>query len=205
MSDTLPVPADTPFVRGHTARLPTRHGDFSITSYRDAQLQVEHVVMHVGDVAGEAVLMRIHSECLTGDIFGSLRCDCGPQLELALQRIALAGRGLLIYMRGHEGRGIGITEKLKAYTLQDQGLDTVDANLALGHAADLRRFDAAAFILQDMGVRSVRLLSNNPLKVLALEELGIVVQARQPHEVPSNPENAGYLRTKRDRMGHWLG
>ena len=190
--------------RGPSARLPTEHGDFTISSYFDRSTGIEHLALHCGDVAGEEVLVRVHSECLTGDIFGSLRCDCGPQLQLAMARIAALGRGLVIYMRGHEGRGIGIEQKLRAYNLQDQGMDTVEANLALGHPADSRRFEAAAQILQDLGVRSVCLMSNNPLKVLALEAQGIRIVQREPHEIDANPENAAYLGTKRDKLGHFL-
>ncbi|WP_293999750.1 GTP cyclohydrolase II [Sphaerotilus sp.] len=190
--------------KGTSARLPTPHGEFTITAYFDRSTGIEHLALHCGDVAGEEVLVRVHSECLTGDIFGSLRCDCGPQLQLALQRIAQVGRGMVIYMRGHEGRGIGIEQKLRAYNLQDQGMDTVEANLALGHPADSRRFEAAAQILQDMGVRSVCLMSNNPLKVLALQAQGIAIVQREPHEIDANPENATYLGTKRDKLGHFL-
>jgi GTP cyclohydrolase II len=190
--------------KGTSARLPTPHGEFTITSFFDRTTRIEHLALHCGDVTGEALLVRVHSECLTGDIFGSLRCDCGPQLQLALQRIAQAGRGLVIYMRGHEGRGIGIEQKLRAYNLQDQGLDTVEANLALGHPADSRRFEAAAAILENLGVRSVCLMSNNPLKVLALQAQGIAIVQREPHEIDANPENATYLGTKRDKLGHWL-
>jgi GTP cyclohydrolase II len=190
--------------KGTSARLPTPHGEFTITSFFDRTTRIEHLALHCGDVAGEELLVRVHSECLTGDIFGSLRCDCGPQLQLALQRIAQVGRGMVIYMRGHEGRGIGIEQKLRAYNLQDQGLDTVEANLALGHPADSRRFEAAAAILKDMGVSSVCLMSNNPLKVLALEAQGITIIQREPHEIDANPENAAYLGTKRDKLGHFL-
>ena len=204
-SDPAPVPVHVPVVRGASARLPTRHGDFTMTVFADAAGGTEHVAVHCGELAGaEGVLVRVHSECLTGDIFGSLRCDCGPQLQLALERIHAAGRGIVIYMRGHEGRGIGIDQKLRAYTLQDQGLDTVEANLALGHAPDSRRFDAAADILREFGVRSVLLMSNNPLKLLALQEQGITIVQREPHEIDANPENAAYLGTKRDKLGHWL-
>ncbi|MDZ7858816.1 GTP cyclohydrolase II [Sphaerotilus sp.] len=190
--------------KGTSARLPTPHGEFTITSYFDRSTGIEHLALHCGDVSGEELLVRVHSECLTGDIFGSLRCDCGPQLQLALARIADTGRGMLIYMRGHEGRGIGIEQKLRAYNLQDQGLDTVEANLALGHPADSRRFEAAAQILKDMGVRSVCLMSNNPLKVLALQAQGITIVQRESHEIDANPENAAYLGTKRDKLGHFL-
>ena len=191
--------------RGPSARLPTEHGDFTISSYFDRSTGIEHMAIHCGELAGaREVLVRVHSECLTGDIFCSLRCDCGPQLRLALQRISQAGRGVVIYMRGHEGRGIGIDEKLRAYTLQDQGLDTVEANLALGHAPDSRRFEAAAEILQDLGVASVSLMSNNPIKLLALQQQGLEVVQREPHEIDANPENAAYLATKREKMGHLL-
>ena len=165
-SDARPAPGVHAHVRrGPSARLPTEHGDFTISSYYDRSTGIEHMAVHRGELAGaREVLVRVHSECLTGDIFGSLRCDCGPQLRLALERIREAGRGVVVYMRGHEGRGIGIDEKLRAYTLQDQGLDTVEANLALGHPPDSRRFEAAAEILQDLGIASVSLMSNNPIK-----------------------------------------
>jgi GTP cyclohydrolase II len=191
--------------KGTSARLPTPQGVFTITSYFDEATGIEHLALYQGDPSGPELLVRIHSECLTGDIFASLRCDCGPQLQLALQRIAAAGRGLLIYMRGHEGRGIGIEQKLRAYNLQDQGMDTVEANLALGHPADSRRFEAAAAILRDLGATSVNLMSNNPLKLLALREQGIEILQREPHEIAANPENAAYLNTKRERLGHLLG
>lgn len=200
----LPARISNGITKGASARLPTAFGEFTITSYFDEDTRIEHLALHRGDVAGEEVLVRVHSECLTGDIFGSLRCDCGPQLHKALQRITEVGRGLVIYMRGHEGRGIGIDQKLRAYTLQDQGLDTVDANLALGHPADSRRFEAAAAILRDLGVRSVCLMSNNPLKLLALSNEGIAIVQREPHEIGANPENASYLAAKRVRLGHLL-
>ena len=189
------------------ARLPTRFGDFTMHSYQLQGEALEHIAVVKGDVAADTpeqgALLRIHSECLTGDIFGSLRCDCGEQLALALQRIEAEGRGVLIYMRGHEGRGIGITAKLRAYALQDQGLDTVEANEALGLPVDSRRFDAAAAILHHLGARAVRLMSNNPLKLLALQQLGIST-LREAHEVAATAESGAYLATKRDRMGHWL-
>jgi 3,4-dihydroxy 2-butanone 4-phosphate synthase/GTP cyclohydrolase II len=168
---------------------------------------VEHLALVAGDPAsdgGEDVPVRIHSECITGDIFGSLRCDCGEQLDAALDRISEAGRGVLIYLRGQEGRGIGLVPKLRAYNLQDEGLDTVDANTAQGLPADAREYSAAAQILRDLGVTSVALLSNNPAKRLDLERHGITVARRVPIELPANPENEAYLRTKRDRMGHQL-
>lgn len=195
-----------PVERGPAARLPTPHGEFTLETWRDRATGVEHLAIRQGELDGaEGVLVRVHSECLTGDLLGSLRCDCGPQLQLALQRIAQAGRGVVIYMRGHEGRGIGLAEKLRAYALQDQGLDTVEANLALGHPVDARRFEAAAAILQQLGVRSIRLMSNNPLKLLALQEQGIEVLERERHEAGAHPHNAAYLATKRDRLGHLLG
>lgn len=188
-----------------SSRLPTRHGEFVMHAYRAEGEAAEHIALVKGDVSGDEVLTRVHSECLTGDVFASLRCDCGEQLARALERIQETGRGLVIYMRGHEGRGIGITQKLRAYALQDQGLDTVEANLALGLPVDSRRFDAAAAILRELGVRSVRLMSNNPMKILALQEHGIVVSEREAHEMPANAENGPYLLTKRDKLGHLLG
>ncbi|QPF75384.1 GTP cyclohydrolase II [Roseateles sp. DAIF2] len=187
-----------------SARLPTKHGEFIVHVYQAADHPDEHVVIVKGEVAGKPeVLLRMHSECFTGDILGSLRCDCGEQLALALERIEAEG-GIVIYLRGHEGRGIGLGQKLRAYALQDKGLDTVEANLALGLPIDSRRFDAAADILHDLGVRSVRLMSNNPFKVAALHELGIEVVAREGHEVESNEESGRYLKTKREKLGHQL-
>ncbi len=190
--------------KGTSARLPTPHGEFTITAYFDRSTGIEHLALHCGDVAGEEVLVRVHSECLTGDIFGSLRCDCGPQLQLALARIAALGRGMVIYMRGHEGRGIGIEQKLRAYNLQDQGYDTVDANLLLGHQADERDYTAAALILADWQVDSIRLMTNNPDKIDSLRRLGVRVTARVPLQVGENDENAHYLKTKVERMRHIL-
>lgn len=203
-TDAAAQAAATPH-KGPVARLPTEHGEFQVCAYLDEVTGVEHVVLWMGDVAGAEVLLRMHSECLTGDVFASRRCDCGPQLQMAMQRIAQAGRGVLIYMRGHEGRGIGIGQKLRAYALQDQGLDTVEANLVLGHPVDARRYEAAAAILRDLQVRSVRLMSNNPLKLASLQQQGIEVVQREPHEVAPNPDNSSYLATKRERLGHWLG
>jgi GTP cyclohydrolase II len=154
----------------------------------------------IGD--GRDVLVRVHSECLTGDVFGSRRCDCGPQLDAALERIAAAGRGVVLYMRGHEGRGIGLLHKLQAYQLQDLGFDTVDANLELGLPADARDYGTGAQILYDLGVRSMRLLTNNPAKRAGLEGYGLRVTGREALPVRLHPENVRYLRTKRDRMGH---
>jgi GTP cyclohydrolase II len=191
--------------RGPSARLPTLHGEFELQIWTDPSVGAEHLAIRMGELAGaDGVLVRVHSECLTGDLLGSLRCDCGAQLQLSLQRIAEAGCGVVVYMRGHEGRGIGLTQKLRAYALQDQGLDTVDANLALGHPVDARRYEAAAAILKALGVASIRLMSNNPLKLLALREQGIKVLERKLHAAGAHPENAGYLATKRERLGHLL-
>ncbi len=200
------APVPTPCVQaGPSVRMPTSHGGFQLSSFIETRTGIEHLAVHLGDLSVPGVLVRVHSECFTGDILGSLRCDCGPQLHKAMDRIAAEGRGVVIYMRGHEGRGIGLIEKLRAYALQDQGLDTVDANLALGHPVDARRYEAAAAILQLLGARSVRLMSNNPLKLLALREQGLEVVSREPHEAGEHPENAAYLGTKRDRLGHLLG
>jgi len=183
-------------------RLPTRHGEFRLHLY--AFEGGEYPVLLAGEAAGEGLLTRLHSECLTGDVFGSLRCDCGEQLDLALARIAREGRGALLYLTGHEGRGIGLAAKLRAYALQDGGLDTVEANRALGLPVDARNYRAAAAILGQLGVRSVQLLSNNPAKARALQEAGIAVQRQLAHEVPANPANQHYLATKRERLGHRL-
>ena len=184
-------------------RLPTEHGVFTAVGYRALIDDGEHVALVYGDLAdGEDVLVRVHSECLTGDVFGSHRCDCGPQLDAALQRVAAAGRGVVLYMRGHEGRGIGLLHKLQAYQLQDRGFDTVDANLELGLPADARDYGTGAQILYDLGVRSMRLLTNNPAKRAGLEGYGLTITGREALPVRLHPENVHYLRTKRDRMGH---
>lgn len=194
-----------PVERTAQTRLPTRHGEFTAYVYRSPVDGIEHVALVKGDVAGRSgVLVRVHSECLTGDIFGSLRCDCGEQLDRAMALIAEAGAGVVVYLRGHEGRGIGLTDKLKAYQLQDQGHDTVQANVALGLPVDSRRYDAAAVILTDLGVSSLRLLSNNPLKVAELERFGLEVAERVALAIPPNPENLNYLLTKQVKLGHWL-
>jgi 3,4-dihydroxy 2-butanone 4-phosphate synthase / GTP cyclohydrolase II len=186
-------------------RLPTRQGDFTAYGYRITIDGSEHVVLVHGDISGpEPVLTRVHSECLTGDVFGSSRCDCGPQLDEAIERIVDEGRGVVVYLRGHEGRGIGLVAKLQAYQLQDGGRDTVDANLDLGLPADARHYGAATQILRDLGVGSVRLLTNNPDKVESLEEYGVPVVERVSLAVRPNDHNLGYLLTKRDRMGHHL-
>ncbi|WP_305786655.1 bifunctional 3,4-dihydroxy-2-butanone-4-phosphate synthase/GTP cyclohydrolase II [Symbioplanes lichenis] len=184
-------------------RLPTDHGEFTAVGYRSITDGGEHVALVHGDLTdGEDVLVRVHSECLTGDVFSSVRCDCGPQLEAALERVAAAGRGVVLYMRGHEGRGIGLLHKLQAYQLQDRGLDTVDANLELGLPADARDYGIGAQILYDLGIRSMRLLTNNPAKRAGLEGYGLTVTGREALPVRLHPENVRYLRTKRDRMGH---
>jgi 3,4-dihydroxy 2-butanone 4-phosphate synthase/GTP cyclohydrolase II len=188
------------------ARIPTRFGDFTAVGYDSLLDGVEHVALVYGEVGdGADLLVRVHSECLTGDVFGSLRCDCGPQLDAAMEAVAAEGRGIVLYMRGHEGRGIGLLHKLQAYQLQDGGSDTVDANLQLGVPADARDYGTGAQILVDLGVRSMRLLSNNPAKRVGLEGYGLEILGRVPLPVVPNPENIRYLRTKRDRMGHELG
>ncbi|MGK5450582.1 GTP cyclohydrolase II, partial [Streptomyces radiopugnans] len=188
--------------------LPTAHGDFRAHGYRSTADGVEHIALVAGDVEGaEDVLVRVHSECLTGDVFGSLRCDCGPQLEDSLRRVAAEGRGVVVYLRGHEGRGIGLLSKLRAYQLQEAGRDTLDANLELGLPADARDYAAAAQMLTDLGVRSLRLMTNNPDKTGALARYGLRVTGREPMPVQAGEHNLRYLRTKRDRMGHdlpWL-
>jgi 3,4-dihydroxy 2-butanone 4-phosphate synthase/GTP cyclohydrolase II len=189
-------------------RLPTAFGDFTAYGYRSTVDGVEHVALVHGEIGdGEDVLVRVHSECLTGDIFHSLRCDCGPQLQTSLERIAAEGRGVVVYLRGHEGRGIGLLSKLRAYELQELGRDTLDANLELGLPADARDYGAGAQILADLGVRSLRLMTNNPEKTDALVRHGLRVTDREPMPVRAGEHNLRYLRTKRDRMGHdlpWL-
>jgi len=187
------------------ARLPTPHGTFRAVGYRSTVDATEHLALVRGDLGdGQDVLVRLHSECLTGDVLGSLRCDCGPQLDAALRTVAEEGRGVVVYLRGHEGRGIGLMHKLAAYHLQDGGRDTVDANLDLGLPADARDFSVGAQVLADLGVSSVRLLTNNPLKSVGVESHGVQVVDQVPLAVSVTPENIGYLRTKRDRMGHTL-
>ncbi|MFZ2089164.1 MAG: GTP cyclohydrolase II, partial [Desulfobaccales bacterium] len=172
--------------------------------YEDDQEHKEHVALVRGEIAGQdQVLVRVHSECFTGDVLGSRRCDCGEQLTLAMRLIAEAGAGVLLYLR-QEGRGIGLRKKLQAYNLQDQGLDTVDANLALGHQADERDYGIAAVILGDLGVRAIRLLTNNPRKIHSLEGLGIEVTERIPLISRVTPDNCDYLRTKAERLHHLL-
>ena len=188
------------------ARIPTVHGEFTAIGFDSLLDGIEHIALIAGDIGdGADVLVRVHSECLTGDVLGSLRCDCGPQLDAALAAVAAEGRGVVLYVRGHEGRGIGLMHKLQAYQLQDAGADTVDANLALGMPADARDYGTGAQILVDLGVRSMRLLTNNPTKRAGLEGYGLAITGRVALPIRSNPENLRYLRTKRDRMGHDLG
>jgi 3,4-dihydroxy 2-butanone 4-phosphate synthase/GTP cyclohydrolase II len=186
------------------ARIPTEYGEYQLCLYRNNRDDKDHLALVFGDVKGEnGVLVRVHSECFTGDVLGSRRCDCGEQLQQAMQMIAEAGAGVIVYLR-QEGRGIGLLDKLRAYNLQDQGYDTVEANLALGHEADERDYSIAALILQDLGVRSVRLLTNNPEKIACLETLGISVTERIALEGVVNDDNAYYLFTKAQRMNHLL-
>jgi 3,4-dihydroxy 2-butanone 4-phosphate synthase/GTP cyclohydrolase II len=188
------------------ATIPTPYGEFRAAAYDSGVDHVTHVALVLGEIGdGRDVLVRVHSECLTGDVFGSLRCDCGDQLALALGMIAAEGRGVLVYLRGHEGRAIGLTHKLRAYELQEvRGLDTVEANEELGFVADPRDYSAGVRILADLGVRSMRLLTNNPSKRAGLERDGLRIVDRVALEVPARQENIGYLRTKREKLGHLL-
>ncbi|MGB8646025.1 MAG: GTP cyclohydrolase II [Anaerolineae bacterium] len=195
---------DYELLRMAAARIPTQFGEFQLYLYRNNQDTSEHLALVMGDVGGrENALVRVHSECFTGDVLGSLRCDCGDQLERAMERIAEEGAGVVVYLR-QEGRGIGLLSKLRAYNLQDEGYDTVDANLALGHGADERDYTPAALILKDLGVRSARLLTNNPDKVERLTEKGILVTERVPHQSTVHRFNQSYLETKARRMRHVL-
>ena len=187
---------------GGPARLPTRYGDFAARAHVDPRTRLHHLALVRGEVDdGAPVLVRVHSECLTGDVFGSRRCDCGAQLDLALRMIAEEGRGVLLYLR-QEGRGIGLFGKLSAYVLQDQGLDTVEANERLGFPVDPRDYRVAAEMLGVLGVRQVRLLSNNPGKLAAMAQHGLRLVERVPLKVPETDESRGYLETKRRKMGH---
>ena len=188
------------------ARIPTRHGEFTAVVFESLLDGVEHMAFTRGDVSGhDDVLVRVHSECLTGDVFGSLRCDCGPQLRAALDLIEAEGSGVLIYLRGHEGRGIGLANKIKAYDLQDKhGLDTVQANEALGFKPDLRDYGIGAQILVDLGLSSIRILTNNPKKISGLAGYGLSVTDQIPIQHAPNPHNVAYLDAKRDKMGHIL-
>ncbi len=187
-----------------TLRFPTKYGEFELAVYQDSIHHDTHLALVKGELSGDdPVLVRVHSQCLTGDIFGSFRCDCGPQLERALQRINEEGRGVLVYLR-QEGRGIGLKNKLLAYGLQEQGLDTVEANKSLGFKSDLREYGIGAQILRDLGVRKLRLLTNNPRKIVGLDGYGLEVVDREPIEIPANVENKLYLETKRDKLGHLI-
>jgi 3,4-dihydroxy 2-butanone 4-phosphate synthase/GTP cyclohydrolase II len=185
-------------------RLPTRLGEFTAYGYESRVDGATHVALVVGDPTGSDVLVRVHSECLTGDVFHSLRCDCGSQLEEAMRRVQAEGRGVILYMVGHEGRGIGLAMKLRAYELQEKGADTVEANEALGFPADLRDYGIGAQILVDLGITSMRLMTNNPKKISGIEGYGLRVTEQVPLEIPSTPENIEYLRTKKDKMRHRL-
>lgn len=207
--------SDATIVRYSEARLPTPFGEFRVVVYRTGQsggtgatavgiVDEEHVAMVLGDVTtagGGSVLARVHSSCFTGEVLGSLRCDCRAQLDAALERIGREGRGVVVYLV-QEGRGIGLGNKVRAYQLQDEGKDTVDANLALGFEADHRSYDLAAGILRDLGVGSVRLMTNNPAKQRGLEAAGVVVAAIEPHRVGATEHNADYLEVKRTKLGH---
>jgi 3,4-dihydroxy 2-butanone 4-phosphate synthase/GTP cyclohydrolase II len=186
------------------ARMPTSMGEFRIIGYSNDVDQHEHVALVYGDVAGkDNVLVRMHSKCLTGDVFGSLRCDCGPQLQAAMSHIVREGRGVIVYL-DQEGRGIGLLNKLRAYVIQDAGVDTVTANQKLGFAPDLRNYGIGAQILRDLGLSTIRLMTNNPRKVVGLDAYGLTIVERVPLETHSNPENQGYLEAKRDLLGHFL-
>ena len=187
-----------------TTKLPTKYGIFDVSGYYDRETGKEHIALYMGNIDnGEPVLARIHSQCLTGDTLGSLKCDCGQQLDKAMKMIAENGSGVLLYMR-QEGRGIGLVNKLKAYHLQDNGMDTLDANLALGFQGDLREYYIGAQILRDLGIKSLHLLTNNPDKVYQLEDYGMKISSRVPIEIEANPYDSFYLKTKKDRMGHIL-
>ncbi len=187
------------------ARVPTRHGDFKAVGFKSLVDDRQHVALVKGDIGdGEGVLTRVHSECLTGDVFASVRCDCGEQLDWALGQVAREGRGVVLYIRGHEGRGIGLLHKLAAYRLQDEGLDTVDANINLGLPVDSRDYGVGSQILYDLGVRSMRLMTNNPTKRAGIEGYGLSILERIPIPVSTNSENRGYLQAKQQRLGHEL-
>jgi GTP cyclohydrolase II len=190
--------------RAAETRLPTRYGDFLAVGYQDPTSTDEHMALVYGDITGRDPLTRVHSECLTGDVFASTRCECGDQLSAAMKAIVAEGAGILIYLQGHEGRGIGLLAKLKAMRLQEDGLDTVDANVALGLPVDCRDYQAAADILQDLGVPAIRLLSNNPHKVESLSQYGIRISEQVPLLIEVNNDNLPYLKAKRERLDHYL-
>jgi GTP cyclohydrolase II len=191
-------------VRSVCARIPAQEGEFTLCLYENNQDDKEHLALVIGEVAGKSdVLVRMHSECFTGDVLGSRRCDCGEQLHSAMQTIAQAGQGVIIYLR-QEGRGIGLRDKLRAYNLQDEGFDTVDANLLLGHQADERDYTVAARILEDLGIHSVQLLTNNPTKIENLKRLGVKISERIQMDPTIYADNASYLLTKVQRMNHLL-
>lgn len=193
-----------PFHFVASSNLPTTWGEFTLHGFEDADTQQEHIALTMGDVAnGEPVLARIHSECLTGDVLHSLRCDCGAQLHAAMQTIADEGRGVLLYLR-QEGRGIGLMNKIRAYHLQDQGADTVEANQQLGFEADLRQYDMLTTMLKHLNISKLRLMTNNPRKLAALESAGIHIAERLPLQVGENPHNRQYLATKTQKLGHLL-
>ena len=201
LETVTPIPETSRVIFEVETTVPTVHGSFVMRAYRDRMTGADHVAIVSGSPTANGTLVRVHSECLTGEAFGSLKCECGPQLDAALDTIQREG-GVVVYLRGHEGRGIGLINKLRAYKLQEQGLDTLDANLALGLPIDARDYGAATAILQDLGIESVRLLTNNPEKVRQLEERGIAVDERVPLVVGVGAFNEGYLETKRARMGH---
>ncbi len=185
--------------------IPTDYGTFRAIGYRSLIEPTEHLALIMGDIGdGQDILVRVHSECLTGDVFGSLRCDCGPQLHAAMRAVVDEGRGIILYVKGHEGRGIGLLSKMQAYQLQDAGADTIEANLALGLPADARDYGTGAQILADLGVKSMRLLTNNPAKRAGLDGFGIHISGRVPLQIPPNPHNERYLSTKAELMGHDL-